>query len=74
MTLTGTLAKPDEYKSEQASFRSAERRYGTFSRQIPVGQGLTEADVKASMSDGLLRLEMPKQGKAHAEKLKIEVA
>ena len=43
--------RPGEYRSEF--------RYGTFERRIPLPEGATESDVKASYKDGILEVRVP---------------
>lgn len=43
---------------EKDSYRS-EFRYGSMSRTVPLPAGATEADVKATYSDGVLEVRVP---------------
>lgn len=66
----------EEEKKEGKDFRRQELRYGSFSRDLPLPDGATEADVKASYKDGILevRVPVPKAEEAKAETKKIPVA
>jgi HSP20 family protein len=60
----GVLAISGERRSEheeehQGYFRS-ERSYGSFSRNIPLPEGVNDDQVKASFKDGVLEVTMPK--------------
>ncbi len=37
-----------------------ERRYGKFMRSFNIGRGIEQAEIKASFSDGILQLEIPR--------------
>jgi len=59
----GTLslrARREERKREELpeGYRS-EFRYGSFRRVIPLPEGTSEADVKASYKDGILEIRVP---------------
>ncbi|QDG67335.1 Hsp20/alpha crystallin family protein [Pseudarthrobacter sp. NIBRBAC000502772] len=47
----------EEHK-DNGNFRS-EFRYGSFSRNIPLPDGVKEADIKASYTNGVLEVRAP---------------
>jgi len=62
--------KKEEEKKEENYYRS-ERFYGKFERVIPLPVEIKAEDAKATIEDGILKLEIPK---ATTEKeVKIEV-
>jgi len=67
----GALSVSAEREREQISthdgFRRYERRFGTFERTISLPAGVSESDVKASYSNGVLELRVhkPQQPKPH---------
>jgi HSP20 family protein len=65
----------EEEKKEGKDFYRRELRYGSFSRDLPLPEGATEANVKASYNDGILevRVPVPKAEAAKAETKKIPV-
>ncbi|KAI0920151.1 hypothetical protein AcW1_001969 [Taiwanofungus camphoratus] len=54
-------------------FAVRERRYGKFSRSIPVPQGIKSEEIKASMENGILAVTFPKSSPEAAPK-KIAIA
>ena len=65
----------EEEKKEGKDFYRRELRYGSFSRDLRLPEGATEADVKASYKDGILevRVPVPKAEADKAETKKIPV-
>ncbi|KAM0788477.1 hypothetical protein ACM66B_001610 [Microbotryomycetes sp. NB124-2] len=72
LTVSGSTSSQEEHKGE-GGYLVQERRYGSFSRSISVPQGLKEDEIKASMADGVLTLEMPAKPK-ESEHKKISIA
>ncbi|VDB84737.1 unnamed protein product [Peniophora sp. CBMAI 1063] len=71
LTVSGET-KIDETK-EQDGYAVRERRFGRFSRSIPVPQGIKEEEIKASLEDGVLSVTFPGSAPEAAPK-KITVA
>ncbi|SCV67693.1 BQ2448_5304 [Microbotryum intermedium] len=70
LTVSGTVQSED--KREEGTWRVHERRTGSFERSIRVNPALKEEDVKASMENGVLKVEYPletKETKAKAIKI-----
>jgi HSP20 family molecular chaperone IbpA len=70
LTVAGT--RQQEEKREEANWRISERRFGSFERTLRVPRGLKEDEIKAEMSNGILRLEFPSSPK-EAETKKITI-
>lgn len=51
----------------------SERSFGSFCRTIPVHEGIKPEDIKASMENGLLKVELPCRGKAAVQVQRIEI-
>ncbi|PCH42765.1 small heat shock protein [Wolfiporia cocos MD-104 SS10] len=45
---------------DENGYAVRERRYGKFSRAIPLPQGIKSEDIKASMENGILTVTFPK--------------
>ena len=58
----------EEEKDEGKDYYRQELRYGSFSRDLPLPEGVKESDVKASYRDGILEVRVP-MPKAEAEKV-----
>jgi HSP20 family protein len=48
-----------EEEKEGKSWRRRELRYGSFTRDIPLPEGASEKDVKATYKDGILEVRVP---------------
>lgn len=51
--------RQEEEKKEGKDFYRRELRYGSFSRDLALPEGATEADVKATYKDGILEVRVP---------------
>ncbi|VDC04769.1 unnamed protein product [Peniophora sp. CBMAI 1063] len=71
LTVSGET-KIDETK-EKDGYAVRERRFGKFSRSIPVPQGIKEEEIKASLENGVLNVSFPRSG-PEAQPKKITVA
>ena len=71
LTVSGET-KVDETK-EQDGYAVRERRFGRFSRSIPLPQGIKEEEIKAALEDGVLNVTFPRSGPEAVPK-KITVA
>jgi HSP20 family protein len=56
LTISGE--RRSQIKSEQKGRRSSEMQYGSFSRTIPLPDGVSEKDVTASYRDGILEVRL----------------
>ena len=65
--LSVSAEREREETSLQDGFRRYERHFGSFERTISLPAGVTEADIKASYSNGVLELRVrkPEQPKPH---------
>lgn len=69
LTISGE--KRFEEQEGVRTFR-AERRYGRFARSITLPVGVDGNSVRASYSDGVLRLTLPKKPEAKPRRIEIE--
>jgi len=61
-------------QGDPAEMLVAERPFGTFSRQLFLGETLDTEHMQASYNDGVLRLEIPVAEQAKPRKVNIQVA
>lgn len=54
-----TAERREETSTEDKHFHRQELRYGSFSRDLALPPGVTEADIKASYKDGMLEIRVP---------------
>lgn len=71
VTLRAEVKQADEARDGQRVLRS-ERYYGAVSRAFQLPQRVDKDKSKASFKDGVLRLTLPKQAAASAQRLTIE--
>jgi HSP20 family protein len=57
--------KDDDYRSE--------REYGSFYRVVPLPEGVTLEDVKATFSDGVLEVSVPLPARPEAKARKVQI-
>jgi HSP20 family protein len=72
-TLTIKGEKKREKVEEQESYHVIERRYGNFTRSIPLPQEVQSDKIRASYQDGILKIMLPKSEEAEKKEIKIKV-
>lgn len=70
--LTVSGEKRFETKEEDKNYRFVERGYGSFSRSVPLPEGVKADDIKANLSKGVLKVIVPAPAKAEPKKIKIQ--
>ena len=58
---------------EPDSYHRMERGYGTFTRSFSLTKTIDAAKIKASIKDGILRIELPKKEEVQPKQIKIEL-
>lgn len=48
-----------EEKTQDNGYTRHEMRYGSFTRTLPLAEGATESDIRASYKDGILEIRVP---------------
>ena len=48
-----------EKKTEEKGYTHHELRYGSFTRTLPLPEGASESDIKATYKDGILEIRVP---------------
>lgn len=61
----------EEEKVEEKGYLRRELRTGSFMRTLPLPEGVSEADVEASYTDGILEIRVPVAEPEPARKIKI---
>jgi len=70
LILKGEKRHEEEKKGE--NFLRVERRYGQFSRAIPLAAQCSGENVKARFKNGILTVEIPKDEKAKSKRIEIQ--
>ena len=68
LTLTGRVTPPESPKESDVL---REYRYGTFFRQFTLAETIDQAKIDAKLTEGVLRLELPKVEKARPRQITI---
>ena len=71
-TLTISGKRENQESQEGESLCACERRYGSFSRQITLPQGLDTDKLKAELKAGVLTLELHKKPETLPKRIEIE--
>jgi HSP20 family protein len=72
-TLTIKGQKKQEREEKEETYHLIERRFGTFTRSIPLAKGVDSNKVRASYKNGVLRVTLPKSEEAKKKEIKIKV-
>jgi HSP20 family protein len=71
LALSGTRTREKEEKKDNV-YRT-EREYGQFYRAVPLPEGVTLEDIKATFSDGVLEVSVPLPVRAQPAARKVEI-
>lgn len=61
MTIQASRSENKEDKYEDGKYIRRERYSGSYSRSFYVGENITEEDIRAKFTDGVLTITVPKQ-------------
>lgn len=68
LTLTGRVSEP---AAERQAYVLREYEPGTFFRQFTLGSTIEQSKIDAKLTDGVLRLELPKAEKARPRQIAV---
>ncbi len=71
LTLTGRVSAPEEPKESDVL---REYRTGTFFRQFTLSETINQAGIDAKLTDGVLRLELPKVERAKPRQITVRTS
>jgi HSP20 family protein len=65
--------KEEEHTEEDKdrNYRLAERNYGVFYRTIELPPGIDPQSIRATMSNGVLRITIPKPARSEAQRIEV---
>lgn len=69
--LTIRAEHEERTEEEEGNYVRRERRYGAFSRSIPLPAGVRPDDIEATCADGVLEVSFPKPAKQEPAKVTI---
>ena len=69
LTLTGRVTPPDRAKESDVM---REYQSGTFFRQFTLSERIDQSRIDAKLTDGVLRLELPKVEKARPRQIAVK--
>ena len=72
LVISGERAK--EFKEGKDNFYRCERTFGNFTRTVPLPEGVTFKDVKATFVNGVLEVIVPLPTKAETKPHIVEIA
>jgi HSP20 family protein len=58
-TLRISAKRREEERKEGTDYVRREMHYGSFIRTLPLPEGVSETDIKASYKDGILEIRVP---------------
>jgi HSP20 family protein len=61
----------EEDKKEDKGYLRQELRYGSLTRTLPLPEGVTESDIKATYQAGILEIRIPEPRQEPAKKIPI---
>ncbi|MDX1373832.1 MAG: Hsp20/alpha crystallin family protein, partial [Nitrososphaeraceae archaeon] len=71
LTISGVDEKKNE--KEEENYVLKERTYKSFSRKIPFSENIIPNKVDATVENGILKIEIPKQKPTSVEETKIKI-
>jgi HSP20 family protein len=69
LTVSGERERTSEHSSER--FYRFERRFGSFSRSVTLPAGVSESDIKAEYTNGVLEVRVPKPEEQKPKRIQI---
>ena len=66
--------KKSEKEEKDKNYRMYERSYGSFSRTLDLPAGINPDSIKASLSNGVLKVTVPKPAPAQVKKVEVKAA
>ena len=69
--LTVSGERRDEHEEQHEGFLSRERAYGRFERSMRLPEQIATEDIKASFSDGVLTVKVPRGDESPAHEIAI---
>ena len=72
-TLTVSAERTRSTEVNEGAYHRSERRYGSFARSVGLPQGVAEDAIRATHTDGVLEIHVPKPTQPKPKKIEIGV-
>jgi HSP20 family protein len=72
--LTVSATREREQEAAGEGYRRFERRFGSFTRTVALPQGASEDTIKASYTDGVLEIRVPKPEQQKPRRIEVSSA
>ncbi|CAM0140059.1 hypothetical protein VKS41_005779 [Umbelopsis sp. WA50703] len=69
MVISGESRRSENYEKENVRYQ--ERRYGSFSRSVPLPENIDKSKINAKFENGVLEVLMPKSEESTPRKIEI---
>jgi HSP20 family protein len=74
LTIRGEKKVETKEEDKNKNYHLAERGYGVFFRAIQLPAGVDPASIQATMSNGVLKVQIPKPAKPEPKKIEVKEA
>jgi HSP20 family protein len=74
LTIRGEKKIEEEKEDKSKNVHLAERSYGVFYRALQLPPGVDPSSVQATMSNGVLKITIPKPARSEARKIEVKEA
>jgi HSP20 family protein len=74
LTIRGEKKVESEEKDDKKNYHLKERSYGVFYRMLQLPPGIDPSSVQATMSNGVLKIAIPKPARSEAKKIEVKEA
>jgi HSP20 family protein len=74
LTIRGEKKVETEEGDKNKNYRLTERSYGVFYRILELPEGIDTSNVQATMSNGVLKIKIPKTARSQAKKIEVKEA
>jgi HSP20 family protein len=74
LTIRGEKKVERKEENKEKSYHVAERAYGVFFRAIQLPAGVDPSRIQATMSNGVLKITIPKPAKSEPKKIEVKDA
>ena len=74
LTIRGEKKVESEQDDKNKNYHLSERSYGVFYRVLQLPPGVDPSKIQATMSNGVLKITIPKPARSEAKKIEVKEA